>query len=41
MNFRVIVEPRRSMWNSSEKWELQTCKDIIEQIKRHVDDVGY
>jgi len=41
-NIRVEVEPK--LWGigiaETEKDQVRACKDIVEQIERHVDGVG-
>ena len=43
-NYRVVVEPNRSYWNRGDLKELEedkrnTCESIVDDIKRHVDDI--
>ena len=44
-NYRVVVEPNRSYWTRGDLKELEeekrnTCESIVDDIKRHVDDVN-
>jgi hypothetical protein len=39
-NYRVVVEPRRWRWGAlKHDFDRETCESILEQIRRHVDDV--
>ena len=45
-NYRVIIDPQ--IWKSycekgsqDDRWNRATCQGIIQDIERHVDDVGY
>lgn len=38
-NFRVIVEPRTRIYGIAISGVERDCHNIVEQIKRHVDDV--
>ena len=45
-NYRVIVEARKPFWliNDDKKLDQEMksrCEDIVQQIKRHIDDVSY
>ena len=40
-NIRVTVSPDLPFYPISDDEEIQKCKGIIEQIKRHVDDFDY
>jgi hypothetical protein len=48
INYRVVVDPRHPAWYDFcrgdadyERHFKKTCENIVEQIKRHVDDVGF
>ena len=36
-NYRVVIEP----WSLDNKYDHQTCKSILEQVNRHIDDIEY
>lgn len=47
-NFRVVIDPVRAMrpfgLTTQATWESRmqdACEDIVADIRRHVDDVGY
>ena len=42
-NYRVIIEPHYALYLRGEELEedaRRTCESIVEDIKRHVDEVG-
>ena len=40
-NFGIVSVPDSYVSNDIMKDYYNTCKDIVEQIKRHVDDIGW
>ena len=41
-NFKVIVDlPIGAIYDRSERGQRTLCEQIMESIRRHVDDVGY
>lgn len=39
-NFRVVVEPKTHVYGIKLSYVEQDCNEMLEQIKRHVDNVA-
>lgn len=40
INFRVVVEPKTHVYGIKLSYVEQDCKEMADQIKRHVDNVS-